>query len=261
MGDGWVTGVPVRTVFNTPGGTYGGSSDQGRFLLHTTQGSSLVGAVATYEANGRTSGPIAPHFTYDWLTRQAAQHIPVTKSAYSLQHPSGFAETNRVPWTIQIEIVGYAEDSGWWPDQAYERLGSFLNVIIGELWAFGVKVPLTAPPTWTAYPLPAGVGRPTRDDWCLFGMAGHQHVPGNTHLDPGAVDAARLLSHLSPPGFDGELDMNDEQMARLAQLIADAIWSKQIPVHNYDANSDQEAPASSVASWSLSELSQIRRKP
>lgn len=63
------------------------------------------------------------------------------------------------------------------------------------------------------------------------------------------------------PGGPEEDELTDEQMDRLAQKIADAIFAKSIPLHDYDANVDISVPYSTAVSYQNAELSQIRRKP
>lgn len=52
--------------------------------------------------------------------------------------------------------------------------------------------------------------------------------------------------------------MTPADIDALSTAIVDKWWAKLLDVHSYDANTDVEAPASTVASWALAELSQIR---
>lgn len=63
------------------------------------------------------------------------------------------------------------------------------------------------------------------------------------------------------PNEGDEDDMTDEQIDRLAQRIADAIFAKQIPLHDYDAGTNVTVPYSTAVSYQNAELSLIRRKP
>lgn len=157
-------------------GQEGGSPVTGRpkCVLHTTEGSSIAGAEGAY----RVSGGSAPHFT---ISRTAVhQHIPIDRSAYSLEHPSGTPETNRAGAVIQIEQVGFAADTADWPDSYYARVAelvAWIHVNAGvprQQISNGIHADFTNP-----------VRIPPREwaDWS--GVCGHVHVPNNSHTDPG----------------------------------------------------------------------------
>ena len=149
-----------------------------RIVLHTTEGSSIEGAEASYR-----SSTSYPHFTID--ATRIHQHIGIDRAARALLHPAGTAQTNRMN-AIQIEIVGHATDSTPVSDPL-RRLVAWIRL--------QVKVEPTAP-VFKPYPSSYGSSsvRFSDDMWRNFsGICGHQHVPHNDHGDPGAMDLHDLL--------------------------------------------------------------------
>lgn len=153
-----------------------------RGVLHTTEGSSASGAIAAYKANNSW-----PHFT---VNREGLiwQHIPLNRASRALRNMAGGVETNR-QGAIQIEVVGKASDTAWPPPQvqALRFLMRWIEAQTGILpqapefgssEQYGLKNPLEF----------------SRVDWNHFnGWCGHQHVPENTHWDPGAIDIDQLF--------------------------------------------------------------------
>lgn len=144
-----------------------------------------------------------PTLTYHYGARGARwrQHLPINRSARALENRSGGVETNTAN-CAQVELVGtcdpaYKRKHGglYWPeapDEALEDLAAFLAWMHNE---WGVK--LIAPRLWPAYPKSYGnrAGqRMTASQWRdFYGVAGHMHVPEQSHGDPGAIDIGRLL--------------------------------------------------------------------
>ncbi len=100
----------------------------------------------------------------------------------------GGVETNR-QGAIQIEVVGYARATDW-PLPQVEALRKLMRWIeaeadilpegpaFGSSEQYGLKNPFEF----------------TYVDWQHFnGWCGHQHVPENSHWDPGAIDLNTLL--------------------------------------------------------------------
>src|SRR4249919_495668 len=86
------------------GGSFTGGGH--KFLVHTTEGTTLEGAFATVKAN-RSS----PHFILEVKNgrRRLVQCIPINRAARGLEHtPSSLPETNRAN-CIQVEVVGFTE--------------------------------------------------------------------------------------------------------------------------------------------------------
>lgn len=162
-----------------------------RGVLHTTEGSSYVGAWGAYRATGNN-----PHATVSFETGrfQVWQHLSFDRAASALVHPPN-VQTNR--WSaIQIEIVGYAARSDQFPQGLLDGLRDMMRWIEG---ATGIK---PHSPQFNPYPASAGLNNGVRFDpaeWLGFdGWCGHQHVPGNDHGDPGAINIGALLYRPAP---------------------------------------------------------------
>ena len=154
-----------------------------RGVLHTTEGGSAAGAIGAYKKHNSW-----PHFTVA-QDGKVYQHVPLDRAARSLQNQSGGVETNR-QGAIQIEVVGYAARPDWplaqvtamillmrWIEaQTGIKPGTF--PVFGDSKQYGLRNPLEfTPAQWNDF-----------NGWC-----GHQHVPENSHWDPGAINIANLL--------------------------------------------------------------------
>lgn len=151
-----------------------------KLVLHTTEGPSIDSAVGAYRANNTW-----PHLTASYHEQRVAQHLPFSQWGRSLEHRAGTVETNRAH-AIQVEIVGYAAESPSWPTDQYLWLGRTLAPVLD---AFGI--PRTAPRFAPANQAP----RFGDQEWLDFsGVCGHEHVPHNSHTDPGAFNVAAFFS-------------------------------------------------------------------
>lgn len=157
-----------------------------RVVIHTTEGATYGGARTAYKAN-----KAAPHFTvsYEKNRLEVWQHVPLDRAATALRHPAGTVHTNRLS-CIQIEVVAFASKPQW-PDGLVAGVADLLAWIMEQT---GVK---PVAPAFKPYPQSYGLVNGIRfspADWLVFnGVCGHQHVPGNDHGDPGAIDILALL--------------------------------------------------------------------
>jgi hypothetical protein len=143
-----------------------------KIVWHTTEGSSFPDYAG-----------VAPHFTLNPQTGELRQHMPITVSARALVHPAGTPETNRCH-SYQVELIGFAAHTQDWPDLAYERIAKLARWI--EKWA---DVPRTSD---VKFEVPAArMGGQEFVDY--KGHCGHEHVPGNTHWDPGAFKIGKVI--------------------------------------------------------------------
>lgn len=187
------------------------------FLFHTTEGSSVAGAIGAYRANNSW-----PHLTYDPVLNDLVQHVPFNRPARSLRNKAGGVQTNRYR-VIQIEVVGFAGKSHTWPAYVLDRLGRLL-ARVRALCPFDLVAP---------YPfLGQGDGLLTTEtakqrmsftQWYRFrAICGHQHAPENTHWDPGRLDVAHIIATakgtLPTPPNTKELRMDAEAKAAFAAL-------------------------------------------
>jgi hypothetical protein len=154
-----------------------------RGVLHTTEGPTLDGAVASFIGTNYW-----PHFTIDPNTLRVAQHLPVTAGSRALSDNGVPANASRA---IQIEIVGFAANSG---NLAPEQL-AFVGSVIRRIEDL---VPI-AHRSDRMFLNAGGVSstpgnRMSAMEWARFaGWCGHQHVPGENHWDPGQLDIATVL--------------------------------------------------------------------
>lgn len=155
-----------------------------RGVLHRTEGATYAGALGAYKSKRS-----APHYTVQGL--RVWQHIPMSRAARAMQNLEGGVQTNRIRcW--QIEVVGFSADSIWDPDTIITTR-ELMKWIEGET---GVRP--TAPRFLSNKDgFIARLDAPQRmsnsawmswDGWC-----GHQHVPENTHWDPGTLPITQLL--------------------------------------------------------------------
>lgn len=194
------------------GGVFGGSTiDPNVVVLHTTETTDWPG----YN-NAGTPGDSAPHYTAKPDLKACAtgwrQHFSETISARALRNEAGGVETNTLN-CVQVELIGTCDsakaktwkvggvtlragvDYIYWPDApawALKDLAAFLTSIHKRR---GVR--LEAPKLWLPYPASYGqtAARMTGAEWeAFYGVCGHQHVPENSHGDPGDIDITTLLT-------------------------------------------------------------------
>lgn len=142
---------------------------------HTTEGSSIEGAISAYRANG-----VCPHFTISVHggTRDLVQHLPMNVAASALEHPAGTPVTNTAGVNIQTEAVGFAADAGSWPDAMYRYLHLLARFVQRH-----AGVPLTEGVVWRV-----AERRIEPHAFIAYsGHYGHRHAPNQRqhHQDPG----------------------------------------------------------------------------
>lgn len=143
-----------------------------KLVWHTTEGDGIDGAVSAYHAAG-----VCPHFTIQVVNgvRKLYQHLPISVAASALKHPAGTEPTNTAN-CIQVEIVGFATDSGRWPDSKYHYLHELARWVHDH---YGVPMSYTG----AHWDPPHRMGQTEFVKYT--GHCGHMHVPGNDHGDPG----------------------------------------------------------------------------
>lgn len=176
-----------------------------RIVIHTTE---------TNQLPGYNGGRSAPHFTIGVgdpgsLTREPLgavrvwQHVSLDRTAYALKHPRGTPETNHMgAHCIQIECVTYVGDQ---PDHGIVGNRGNLPAALTIALAGLVREIITTvgdintsdlPELWSATRSsgPNAKQRLTSRQWERFnGICGHQHVPNNSHWDPGAFDITGFI--------------------------------------------------------------------
>lgn len=183
-------------------------------VIHTTEGTGWP----SYE-NGAT----APNLTL--MPRPAQrelairQHFDLDRSARALRNAAGGVDTNTLN-VVQLELIGTCSpathadwrrrgiDHIYWPDApawALEALGD----VLAELHRGIPTIPLHSSVSWRPYPASFGLDAPQRmsfDQWRRFrGVCGHQHVPENSHGDPGDLPIGAVMA--------AALDLNEGSTA------------------------------------------------
>lgn len=203
----WLAGVE-----RIEGQSAGAMSSTGgrKLLLHSTEGTTIEGAVAAYRARN-----VWPHITVDCPERRVVEHLPLEVAGRSLRNEPGGVETNRAGAVlVQIEMVGFAGTP--------ESIGSsadldwFGREVVAPIAAL-TGIPLTTGVRWVAYPSSYGEGAAQRVPAALWaglsGLVGHQHAPENDHGDPGALDVDRILDAANDPLEDDTVKLDDEDRA------------------------------------------------
>lgn len=162
-----------------------------RGVLHTTEGSKYEGARAAYLKKN-----VAPHFTISYENKKIEvwQHIPLDRAARALVHKLGRAETNRTR-CIQIEIVWGAARTQVMPNEYLDGIAKLMRWIEAR-----TEIKPQAPAFYgegAGWILAQEKAKQRFSDevWLQFnGWCGHQHVPQNTHWDPGNINIQYLLT-------------------------------------------------------------------
>lgn len=181
--------VATKDEFANSGGFLEGFAWRG--VLHTTEGSSYAGARSVY-AKSR----VAPHFTVSFESGvfKVWQHIPLNKSARALAHPAGTVETNRAR-CIQIEIVASAATSGTLQREYLNGIGKLMRWCETNTGIERRALKFYSDKEGIVLARDTSPVRLSTPDWTKFsGWCGHQHVPFNSHWDPGDIDIDYLLS-------------------------------------------------------------------
>lgn len=142
-----------------------------KIVWHTTEGSGLP----AYSGS-------QPHFTLNPKTGTLWQHVPIRGGAYALQNLSGGVETNRAH-AIQVELIGFAGQTQDWSDAEYANIAKLARWIEKH-----GGVPRQCSVTFRSDSIHK------IQDWPGYtGHCGHQHVPENTHWDPGLFQIQKVI--------------------------------------------------------------------
>lgn len=158
-----------------------------KYLIHTTDGSSIEGAIGAYRKNNSW-----PHITVDAIfghPYRRCGHLDMGRAARALKNLPGGVETN-TDGVLQVEVVGFATrpneiDWAW--------IG---KNVIGPMCR-DMNVPIQSSVIWLPYPDSYGKTnvRLTGHEWTVYqGILGHQHAPENSHGDPGAIPIGTVLT-------------------------------------------------------------------
>lgn len=225
MADLWLPGWE-----RLPGGDHVGDMRPGskpKLLLHKTQ--SPVGTAhrrgpeAAFQAvlSTLSKNRSQPHLVYDPSTRRKGQYIPLNRAGAALANDPGGVETNR-GGPIQVEILGYSEDSPSDPDEWIDNLAADVAAPVCRL--LGIPVRLYKPFVGPEAGFIAREDAPQRmplDEW--YGWAGilaHQNAPENEHWDVGRYKGDRLIQTTTRLIGGGHPipDPEDDDMPTIAEI-------------------------------------------
>ena len=184
VGNWWIGATKLPFEYAN-GGSFIGRPFRG--VLHTTESKQYHPSTKTYYGNTGT----APHFTVavEGSESKVYQHYPISVASRALRR-RGSLQTNRAN-TIQIEIAWKAAEAQSMPSKLTNKVAELMRWIESRT---GIK--RRSPQFYgsgKAYGEKA-VSRMSSSQWDDFnGWCGHQHVPHNTHWDPGNIDIDYLL--------------------------------------------------------------------
>lgn len=191
---------------NFPGSTMNLNKDNMVLVLHTTEGPSWPGYAGGTVAPNYTGMPPVGHTNGSWRA-----HFPDEKSSRAMENRGGGVQTNTQN-SVQVELIGTCDpknkkswngkgiqragvDYVYWPDANEEQLEWLADFVLDMHKRHGLQ--LRAPFPFNAYPSSYGNNngdRMTFAEWNKFaGICGHQHVPENSHGDPGDLDVDRVI--------------------------------------------------------------------
>lgn len=170
-------------------------------VLHSTEGMTWPSYSGGASAPTLTALPNIKAKRLDWR-----QHFPFDMSARALRNESGGVETNTLN-AVQVELIGTCDpkhrtswagtngakragrDYIYWPDAPEWALRELAEFVAWCHREHGIKV--QGMDVFLPYPSSYGASRVrmTGTQWRNFyGWCGHQHVPENSHGDPGDLD-------------------------------------------------------------------------
>ena len=180
-------------------------------VTHTTEGFTWPGYGGGATAPNYTGQPPVGDIKGAWRA-----HFPDERSSRALRNLSGGVATNTLN-AVQVELIGTCDpahartwgskragiDYVYWPNANDEQLRWFAGLVADLRKRHGLRLVF---PTFKAYPGSYGATatRFTFAEWSNFaGICGHQHVPENSHGDPGNINMAKVVSFakaiLEPP--------------------------------------------------------------
>lgn len=193
----------IRVPANRSSGAYADGYPW-RGVIHTTESDTYTPSAANYFGHSNY-----PHFTVDG--NNVYQHVPLDRYAFALANASGGVETNRAR-AVQIEVVARAAKPDW-PDATVNSLRQAMRWIEAQT---GIT---HDHPRFVGYPASYGVAADQRMSvakWRAFnGWCGHQHVPENSHGDPGAIGIGALL--------EDDMPLSKDDVDRIAKAVRQEI--------------------------------------
>lgn len=199
-----------------------------KLLLHKTQSpvgtQHRLGADAAWDAVIRTlSGNRSqPHLVYDPSTRRLGQYISLHRAGAALANDPGGVQTNR-GGPIQVEVLGYSEDSPSDPDEWVRNLAEDVAAPVCRI--FGIPPKLFRNFVGPEAGFIAREDAPQRipmDLWlALCAIIAHQNAPENEHWDVGRYKGALLVATVAAIlGGTTTTDEEHELMTATEDILA-----------------------------------------
>lgn len=156
-----------------------------KLLWHTIEG---------FYTGPRIYSGTQPHFSVKVRDREVFQHIPISKAAMALKHPSGTGETNHDNVVqVELELFTFRSPDNKYPEYEVRNLSREDYQFIAQLarWIESAhRVPRQAAVSFS---------HPVRMFWKAWhnygGHCGHVHCPSNDHVDGTGLDIRQILSH------------------------------------------------------------------
>lgn len=183
------------------GGSMLGGAPRG--TLHTTESYAYVPSTTSYYGHRNP-----PHFTVDPQRNKIYQHYPLHRAARALRNKSGGVQTNRQgKWNVQVELVWKAANIRSFPDPSLDQLRDLMLWCRDNLHVpFETTRRFMGSQAWGEH----SAARMTSGQWVAYtGWCGHQHVPENSHWDPGLLDVDKLFQLPEPPPAGGYVDEDE----------------------------------------------------
>lgn len=184
-----------------------------RVVLHTTETKGLPDYL---------NGEVTPHLTYDPANRKWWQHNSFLIAARALRNESGGIETNRMN-AMQVEIICYSDkgladsvDGIWVAELTNDQLADIRAFIDWAVDNYGVKLEWPGKQAFNFTEANESGFRMSDSAWEIFdGVCGHQHVPENSHWDPGALDWDTLMAEEE----EEEVPLTDADIVKIANAV------------------------------------------
>lgn len=143
------------------------------------------------------------------------QFIPLEYASFALRHTDN-QQTNRDN-VVQLELIGTCVKGGpgyYWPDADDAVLLDLHNKVIKPCSDI-LKIPLKA----LKFAPPDQATRLTNAQFDSYsGWLGHEHVPQNTHVDPGAFPWDRMIALANKPPVVVVVEEEDDMLTRVVKV-------------------------------------------
>ena len=194
--------------------------DPKKLLLHSTEGSSIAGALHAYSK-------YPPHVICDFNKRRIVQHVSLDRASYSLRGSDSDDEP-----CIQVEIVGFSKDAPHWSVEMLDWLCDEVFEPIRRVWPYALEKPpqgfMSAAEARNKGITLASPRSPLRFSKTEFeqfgGICAHQHAPApDSHWDV-PINIDYVLNRMRRRSAKTFITKQDEEMVNevLANLAGNS---------------------------------------